>query len=84
MMKNTRRLAVAVVCFLLTPPINAQNPAAPSPQPSTVLFHNARVFDGVKDTLSEPSDVLVQGNKITKIPTTPITPDPDSAQAVLM
>ena len=77
-MKKMRWLAVAVVCFLLTPLIDAQNAAAPNPQPSAALFHNVRVFDGVRDALSGPADVLVQGNKIIKISSTPVTPDSDT------
>ncbi len=77
-MKNIRCLAVSMVSFLLLPLIHAQNAAAPSPQPPAVLFHNARVFDGVKEEVWGPADVLVQGNKITKISTTPIHPDGDT------
>ena len=76
-MKNIRCLAVMMISLLLTPFIDAQNAAAPNPQPSSVLFHNVRVFDGVKEEVWGPADVLVQGNKITKISTTPINPDPD-------
>lgn len=74
-MERIRWFAVAVA-FLLTPPlIHAQNAAAPKPQPSAFLFHNARIFDGVKAEIWGPADVLVQGDKITKISTTPIHPD---------
>jgi imidazolonepropionase-like amidohydrolase len=41
--------------------------AQQSPQPSAVLFKSAKVFDGNSDKLSEPTCVLVVGNKITKI-----------------
>ena len=73
-MKNIRYLAVMIIPLLLTPFIHAQNAAA-NPQPPSVLFHNARVFDGVKEEVWGPADVLVQGNKIAKISTTPIHPD---------
>jgi imidazolonepropionase-like amidohydrolase len=77
-MKNIRCLAVAMAFFLLLPLLHAQNAAPPSPQSSAVLFHNVRVFDGVKEEAWGPADVLVQGNKITKISTTPIHPDGDT------
>jgi imidazolonepropionase-like amidohydrolase len=78
MMKSIRCLAVIMTSLLLTSFVRGQNAAASSPQPSSVLFHNARVFDGVKDTVSGPVDVLVQGNKIAKISSTPIRPDADT------
>jgi imidazolonepropionase-like amidohydrolase len=76
-MKSIHRFAVAIIFFLFPPLIGAQNAAAPNGQPSSVLFHNARVFDGVKGEVWGPADVLVQGNKIAKISTTPINPDRD-------
>ena len=36
------------------------------------LFENVRIFDGMNATLSPPSNVLVRGNKIEKISTSPI------------
>jgi imidazolonepropionase-like amidohydrolase len=78
MMQNVRHLAVMMISLLLAPFIYAQNAAAPNPQPSSVLFHNVRVFDGVEEEVGGPADVLVQGNKITKISTTPIHPDSDT------
>jgi imidazolonepropionase-like amidohydrolase len=78
MMNNLRCIAGTIVSLLLTPVIHAQNAAAPNPQPSAILFRNARVFDGVKEEIWGPADVLVQGNKITKISTTPINPDADT------
>ena len=76
-MSNLRCVAVMIFSLLLAPFIDAQN-TPPNPQPSAVLFRNARVFDGVKEQISGPVDVLVQGNKITKISTTPINPDADT------
>jgi len=46
---------------------------AQSPQePTRVLFENVRVFDGKSDRLSGPAHVLVEGNRIARISTTPI------------
>lgn len=44
-------------------------------EPSTVLFENVRIYDGIGASLSEPSNVLVRGNKIEKIARTPIPVD---------
>jgi imidazolonepropionase-like amidohydrolase len=48
------------------------------PTPSTgspTLFQNVRIFDGHSSSLSAPSNVLVRGNKIEQISTSPITAD---------
>jgi imidazolonepropionase-like amidohydrolase len=78
MMKPRRCAAVILSSLLLAPFLNAQSTAPPTPQPSSVLFRNARIFDGIKNELSAPADVLVQGNKIAKISATPIHPDSDT------
>ena len=83
-MKNIRYFAVVTAFVLLGSWLSGQSTAAPDAQPSSVLFHNVRVFDGVKETVSGPADVLVQGNKIEKISTTPIHPDADEATVKLM
>ena len=41
-----------------------------------VLFENVRIFDGSGSALSAPSNVLVEGNIIARIATTPIAADP--------
>ncbi|MBB5213914.1 metal-dependent hydrolase family protein [Parapusillimonas granuli] len=41
----------------------------------TVLFENVRIFDGKSDTLSAPSNVLVRGNVIERVATSPIPVD---------
>src|SRR5215475_8439589 len=53
----------AQVCF-------AQQATA---DPAGILFTNVRIFNGKSGTLSPPSNVLVSGNKIEKISTSPIT-----------
>src|SRR5215472_5412212 len=45
------------------------------PPVTKVLFQNVRVFDGKSQTLSPPTNVLVMGNKIERISTTPIPAD---------
>lgn len=42
---------------------------------AVTLFQNVRVFDGKTESLSAPSYVLVRGNKIEKISTSPIATD---------
>jgi imidazolonepropionase-like amidohydrolase len=42
---------------------------------TTVLFQNVRVFDGKASALSPPSNVVVRGNKIERIATSPIAVD---------
>lgn len=51
----------------------AQSPSQASQ--TTVLFQNVRIFDGKGGALSAPSNVLVRGNKIERISTTPIPTD---------
>lgn len=52
---------------------------AQSAQPAAVLFENARIFDGTADRLTAPSSVLVVGNVIKSISTTPIADPPGTA-----
>ena len=40
------------------------------------LFNNVRIFDGKNGTLTAPSNVLVNGNKIERISTSPIAASP--------
>ena len=58
-------------------PSLAQAPATPpatSADSPATLFKNVRIFDGKSTALSAPSDVLVRGNVIERISTTPIAP----------
>jgi imidazolonepropionase-like amidohydrolase len=52
---------------------------AQSPSGSAVLFENVRIFDGVTDGLSAPSNVLVIGNRIERISPEPVEPPQDIA-----
>ena len=59
-------------------------PVAQAKAPVRVtLFQNVRIFDGKSDTLSPPSHVLVRGNKIEKISTSPIPTDRRADTAVI-
>lgn len=56
--------------------IFAASPAMAQEAPNAVtVFSNVRIFDGKADGLSAPSHVLVRGNIIEKISTTPIPTD---------
>src|SRR5262244_3471911 len=61
-------LAFCVFCF-------AVSGFSQKPPVTKVLFQNVRVFDGKSQTLSPPTNVLVIGNKIERISTTPIPTD---------
>lgn len=76
-MKNLRWITLFAVSLLFASFMPAQD-AAHNQQPSSVLFHNVRIFDGVKQEVWGPADVLIQGNKIAQISTTPISPGPDT------
>jgi imidazolonepropionase-like amidohydrolase len=75
MRKNTRAALCASFLLGLAATAGAQGPV---PQPTAVLFENVRVFDGISDRLSAPSNVLVVGNVIRAISTAP-TPVPAGA-----
>ena len=76
---NRRKLEIAsifvrsfifVLIGALTTPLNAETSS-----PSVTLFQNVRVFDGKVGELSGPYDVLVRGNKIERISSSPIAID---------
>lgn len=71
------RFLSTILLASLLPVIGLTDPgaAARDIQPTTVLFENVRVFDGKSDALSEPVNVLVQGNRIEKISSAPIATD---------
>jgi imidazolonepropionase-like amidohydrolase len=64
------KLAIPVLAFFATWPAHAEE----APQAVTI-FSNVRIFDGKSDVLSGPSHVLVRGNVIEKIATSPIPAD---------
>ena len=68
---STAALGIAAA-ISLTGQEAGTSPAKPQ---SVTLFSNVRIFDGKSDKLSEPSNVLVRGNRIEKISTDPIPTD---------
>ncbi len=56
-------VAVGLSAIVAASPALAQEKAPPA----QVLFKNVNIFDGIKDTLHEGQDVLVEGNLIKKI-----------------
>jgi len=62
--------ALFVIVCLIAPSVRAQD----GPRPA-ILFENVRIFEGKGSALSAPSNVLVQGNKIERISTAPISVD---------
>ena len=58
--------------------------AAPQdyPRNTAVLFENVRIFDGKSEQLSGPANVLVRGNKIERISSTPIQVDGSGAMRI--
>ncbi len=63
-------LALASLAVLARPAV-----AEPAAKPPAVLFQNVRVFDGRADTLSDATNVLVEGNVIARISAAPIAAD---------
>src|SRR5215468_4892577 len=57
----------------LAGPLNAQ-----APTPAATIFQNVRIFNGKSGQLSGPSHVLVRGNRIERISSTPVTADANS------
>ena len=66
-------LGVAIALGLF----QASRAATPAADGGATLFQNVRVFNGKSATLSSPSNVLVRGNLIERISTSPIAADPN-------
>ena len=66
-------LILAALLVVLSPAAEAQ--LASAVESEATLFQNVRIFDGKTSTLSESSNVIVRGNKIERISTSPITVD---------
>ena len=69
-MQVARRILISVIVVIAV--ALAAVPLAQSPASSAVVFENVRIFDGKTDRLSGPSHVLVTGNVIKAISSTPI------------
>jgi imidazolonepropionase-like amidohydrolase len=74
MWSHTRIVALTALLALAPSGVTPAGTAQQAPQ-TAVLFQNVRIFDGKSDALSQPSNVLVRGNKIDKISTGPIAID---------
>jgi imidazolonepropionase-like amidohydrolase len=67
---------IATILGLLPACASAQQASAPAP---ITLFENVRIFDGKAATLSAPSHVLVRGNTIARISSSPISAEAGAA-----
>jgi imidazolonepropionase-like amidohydrolase len=52
-------------------------------RPAVTIFENVRIFDGKNEALSAPSNVLVRGNIIERIASTPIAADSQANARVI-
>jgi imidazolonepropionase-like amidohydrolase len=77
--KWTTKLIFFASIFAIETSLNAQS----LQMERKVIFQNVRIFDGRGTELTAPSHVLVRGNKIERISTTPISND-RGADAVLI
>jgi imidazolonepropionase-like amidohydrolase len=73
-------IAGLVVGLTAISPAQAQSPAA---VPTVILFQNVRIFDGTHGQLSAPSNVLVRGNRIERISSSPIPTDRSAATQII-
>jgi len=62
-----KRLLITIVVAAIHWPFLIWQAYAQPPEKSVVLFRDVRIFEGTSDRLVERMDVLVEGNKITKI-----------------
>jgi imidazolonepropionase-like amidohydrolase len=86
--KSLRSALTALAATVLAPaaPLVAQDAEPPA---SEIVFSNVRVFDGIADTLSAPTTVVVRGNVIAAIgpdaaPTSPQATVIDGSGQTLM
>ncbi len=71
MLLHIRKISAAAYVFLLV----AGAAHAQTPDAAVTLFNDVRIFDGINPSLSGPTNVLVRGNLIETISTTPIATD---------
>lgn len=74
-----KRTGLTLSAWALCACLAAPSIAAQAPKSNAVLFENVRIFDGVADSLSAPSHVLVVDNLIQRISATPINPPEGAA-----
>lgn len=74
-----KRTGLTLSAWALCACLAAPSIAAQAPKSNAVLFENVRIFDGVADSLSAPSHVLVVDNLIQRISATPISPPEGAA-----
>ncbi len=68
-----KRVLVHILsCLAFAAGAGVAHAQAASGEPAVTLFRNVRIFDGKGDALSPPSNVLVRGNRIERIATTPV------------
>jgi len=67
-----RLIGLFLACALAVP-LNAQTQT-----PAATVFQNVRIFNGKSGQISGPSHVLVRGNRIERISSTPIATDANS------
>src|ERR1700682_342033 len=81
MTSMSRRMFVATLLPLMAGGLASATRAQANPpaNASATLFQNVRIFDGKSGSLSAPSSVLVKGNIIERISTTPIAIEPGVA-----
>ena len=72
-MKHSRQFVPAILAAALT--FSATTAHGQQADAAVTLFSNVRVFDGKSAALSEPTNVLVRGNLIERISSTPIPVD---------
>lgn len=60
-------LLLLLLGFIATGSLAQSSPDRQNQSPTSVLFENVRIFDGVSEQLSGPSNVLVVGNKIQAV-----------------
>src|SRR5262245_29194604 len=75
---NANKGALIILTLSIVAPLFAQDTTK-----TVTVFANVRIFDGKSDKLSAPSYVLVRGNLIEKISTTPIPTDRQPGATVI-
>jgi imidazolonepropionase-like amidohydrolase len=74
-MISASRYAAAPVLLIAALALSTAAPVQAPANTPPVLFQNVRIFDGKSSALSAPSNVLVRGNVIERISTSPIAAD---------